>query len=76
MKIKILALSLISVFSFAQNAVSGFVYEDQNNNSLMDRREKGIANVAVSNGVEVVLTDKNGRYSLPLYGSCVPSSFW
>lgn len=34
----------------------------------MDRREKGIANVAVSNGVEVVLTDKNGRYSLPLYG--------
>lgn len=68
MKIKILALSLISVFSFAQNAVSGFVYEDQNNNSVMDRREKGIANVAVSNGVEVVLTDKNGRYSLPLYG--------
>jgi len=55
-------------FSLAQTTVSGYVFEDSNRNSVKDRREKGISNVAVSNGTEVTLTDKNGRYSLPLYG--------
>lgn len=68
MNLKITALVLWSAFAFGQNSVSGFVYDDVNRNSLKDRREKGIPNVAVSNGIEVVLTDKNGRYTLPLYG--------
>ncbi len=68
MKAKIVLLSLVSTLSFAQTSVSGYVFEDANKNTTMDSREKGIANVAVSNGIEVVLTDKNGRYSLPLYG--------
>ena len=59
---------LISAFAIAQSSVSGYVYHDRNNNSIKDRNEKGIANVAVSNGVEVTKTDENGRYSLPLYG--------
>ena len=69
MNIKIPAFCLlISTLTFAQTSVSGFVFEDANANAQKERRERGIGNVAVSNGVEVALTDKNGRYTLPLYG--------
>ena len=68
MKNIVAACMLLSTISFAQDTVSGFVYEDANKNSQKDRREKGLENVAVSNGIEVVLTDKNGKYSLPVYG--------
>jgi len=57
---------LISIASAAQTHVTGFVYEDLNGNNKLDRREKGIANVPVSNGKEVVATDKNGKYTLPI----------
>lgn len=59
-------LVLLSLGAFAQSTVSGFVYEDGNRNGRMDRKESGIANVAVSNGKEVVLTDDQGRYTLPI----------
>ncbi|MBN2746173.1 MAG: calcineurin-like phosphoesterase family protein [Bacteroidales bacterium] len=51
--------------SDAQNIARGFVYEDLNRNNIMDRKEKGIEGVAVSNGVQVVSTDKDGKYELP-----------
>jgi hypothetical protein len=57
---------LISAMAFSQSSVSGYVYEDTNKNQKKENREKGIEGVAVSNGVQVVLTDKNGRYSLPV----------
>ncbi|MDR2496707.1 MAG: calcineurin-like phosphoesterase family protein [Tannerellaceae bacterium] len=47
-----------------QAYVSGFVYEDANRNGKKDRNEKGITQVAVSNGLDVVLTDKAGKYQL------------
>ncbi|MDT0678638.1 calcineurin-like phosphoesterase C-terminal domain-containing protein [Autumnicola musiva] len=50
----------------AQNSVKGYVYEDTNNNAKKDRRETGIANVAVTNGTQVVLTDNKGKYELPV----------
>lgn len=49
-----------------QVSVSGIVYEDVNRNGKKDRNEKGIAQVAVSNGTEVVLTDDAGKYRLPV----------
>ena len=49
----------------AQSVVRGIVYQDVNLNSRKDRKEKGIAGVAVSNGTDVVQTDANGRYELP-----------
>lgn len=55
-----------SVSLSAQQMASGCVFEDENNNGRKDRKEKGIANVAVSNGQDVVLTDTQGRYSLPV----------
>ncbi len=50
----------------AQQIVKGSVFDDKNNNGKKDKKEKGIANIAVSNGVEVVLTDSEGKYSLPV----------
>jgi hypothetical protein len=50
----------------ATSLVRGYVYDDANRNGKKDRREKGVANVAVSNGREVVLTDIEGKYVLPV----------
>lgn len=63
----------------AQNA-RGIVYWDKNNNGLFDKTEPGIKNVAVSNGKEIVLTDKAGRYNIPAAEDCVvfviKPAFW
>ncbi|MGE7773670.1 calcineurin-like phosphoesterase C-terminal domain-containing protein [Chitinophaga sp. NPDC101104] len=57
------ALTLISTLASAQ--VKGRVFEDVNGNGKIDRKEKGIAGVNVSNGIEVVTTDAQGAYELP-----------
>jgi len=61
-----IALLAISTIAQAQNTATGVVFHDLNGNGRQDRREPGIAGVAVSNGVDVVLTDANGRYRLPV----------
>jgi hypothetical protein len=61
----ILAFLFLSV-TVAQTQVTGTVFEDLNSNQKFDRKEKGIPNVAVSNGTEVVLTDSKGKYTLPV----------
>ena len=67
MNIKIiLPCLLISAMAFSQTSVSGYVFEDSNKNQKKENKEKGVENVAVSNGTQVVLTDKNGKYSLPI----------
>lgn len=66
MKNLILPVVLIAGLTAAQTSISGFVFEDVNKNQLKEKREKGVSDVAVSNGTQVVLTDKNGRYSLPI----------
>lgn len=58
----ILSLSSIS----GQTEIRGIVFEDTNKNLKLDPGEKGIANVLVSNQREVVKTDANGNYSLPI----------
>jgi len=65
-KLFIVILSVLSTSILAQSKQLGTVYEDINNNGKKDRNEKGIANVAVSNGNEVVLTNKKGIYELPV----------
>jgi hypothetical protein len=49
----------------------GVIFEDANNNGKFDKNETGIANVAVSNGIDVVLSDQKGNYSLPPCQECV-----
>jgi hypothetical protein len=60
----ILLVALTSSSVFAQN-IQGVVYHDENANGKREKKEIGLAGVAVSNGVEVVKTDNKGVYSLP-----------
>ena len=55
----------------AQTAVKGNVFEDLNQNGKKDKKEKGIAGIAITNGREVVLTDKKGNYELPLKSDAI-----
>lgn len=66
MKKKILTIVLLlsSALLSAQQIAEGYVYNDENANGRKDKKEKGIANVSVSNGIDVVLTDQNGKYTL------------
>lgn len=62
----ILCVTLLTLGVSAQNKVTGYVYNDLNQNNKKEQKETGINNVAVTNGEQVVLTDKNGKYELPL----------
>ena len=44
----------------------GRVFDDRNGNGSRDEGEAGVPGVRVSNGREVVVTDEQGRYSLPV----------
>jgi hypothetical protein len=67
--------SLISIFLFAvnfcfyttsaQGNITGFVFEDLNQNGVKDKNETGIKSIAVSNQVDVVTTGNDGSFSLP-----------
>ncbi|MFH0980133.1 MAG: calcineurin-like phosphoesterase family protein [Planctomycetota bacterium] len=46
--------------------VSGAVFHDANRNGLRDPEEKGLPDVRVSNGREVLPTDSKGRFRLPI----------
>lgn len=55
-----------SLSLWAQEIATGVVFEDLNGNGKKDRREKGIEGVAVSNGVQVVQSNAQGKYELPV----------
>jgi len=44
---------------------TGTVFDDRNGDGLREPGEPGLASVAVSNGVDVVLTDEHGAYRIP-----------
>jgi hypothetical protein len=48
-----------------QQAV-GVVYHDSNSNGVRDKAEKGLSGVRVSNGRQIVKTDQEGRYTIPV----------
>ncbi|MCF6223468.1 MAG: calcineurin-like phosphoesterase C-terminal domain-containing protein [Flavobacteriaceae bacterium] len=56
---------LISSVVYSQTA-TGIVFNDSNVNGKMDSNEKGVEKVSVSNGVEVVQTDSEGKWTLPI----------
>lgn len=47
-------------------SATGFVFNDTNGNSTREEGEVGLPDVSVSNGLEVVQTDEQGRYELPV----------
>ena len=58
--------SIVNPFNKEKKVAKGAVYHDINGNKTMDNNEPGIPNVYVSNGVKIVKTDKNGKYSIPI----------
>lgn len=57
---------ILSQNTHAQLTASGLVYEDANRNGSFDQGETTLNNIAVSNGEEVVLTNKDGRFTLKI----------
>ena len=57
---------ILNPFNKEKKVAKGTVYHDINGNMTMNNNEPGIPNVYISNGVEIVKTDKNGKYSIPI----------
>lgn len=53
-------------FAIAQQKVSGYIFDDTNGNGLKDKKEIGLPAIGISNGRDIVETDKNGFYSIPV----------
>ncbi len=49
----------------SEEPARGVVFEDRNGDGRRDAGEPGLADVGVSNGRDVVKTDREGRYELP-----------
>lgn len=62
----ILAVLFLVWIPLWSGEVSGIVFLDANRNLKLDEGEQGIPDVLVSNQRDVVKTDRNGRYSLPV----------
>lgn len=60
------AALMISASAYAQNTVKGYVYNDLNGNGKVDKSEKGLSGVSVTNGIDVVQTSDKGYYELPI----------
>ncbi|MBN1108291.1 MAG: calcineurin-like phosphoesterase family protein [Bacteroidales bacterium] len=70
------ALFLLSLFVAGSNSllcgqgekvVTGVVFHDRDADGLFDKsKDKALKDVAVSNGREIVITDRQGKYELPL----------
>jgi calcineurin-like phosphoesterase family protein len=62
----LLAIAFLSSVHAQKGLAKGTVYLDANANGLYDVGEHGIANVKVSNGVNVVKTNAQGQYKIVL----------
>jgi hypothetical protein len=62
----VLIFGLFGGAAAAVQTAKGYVYVDENSNGKKDRGEEGVPFVSVSNGVQVVKTDKQGKYELPV----------
>jgi len=58
--------AVLAMGLYVQTTVKGYVFEEMNGNGRRDRNEKGLAGVAVSNSVDVTVTDARGYYKLPV----------
>lgn len=54
-----------SPFIATHAQLNGRVFDDRNNNGVFDRADRPMANVAVTDGLNVVMTDAKGRFTLP-----------
>ena len=62
--LRILIILVLFSNSFSQTTATGTVFLDENKNGIFDLDEKGLSNISVSNGLDVVKTDNGGKWSL------------
>jgi hypothetical protein len=55
----------------AEQIARGVVFHDRNGNGLRDPGDPGLAGMRVSNGMQVVMTNEQGQYELPIEGDAV-----
>jgi 3',5'-cyclic AMP phosphodiesterase CpdA len=58
---------LVQPALWATETARGAVFEDANGDGLYQGDEAGIVGIAVSNGLEVVVTDADGRYEIAIH---------
>ena len=64
MRLLAMVLFLVGSQSAIGDLARGTVFVDANRNGQLDANEVGLADVRVSNGLDVVLTDDAGRYEI------------
>lgn len=62
---------LVSMFPTQSPVAQGYVFEDKNGNAVMDRGERGLSGVKVSDQYTITRTDSRGHWQLPLRGDDV-----
>lgn len=67
----ILALILLFGSGVTAQTAKGTVFEDANKNLKLDKGEKGVPGVLVSNQKDVVQTNNKGQFTLPIEGDAV-----
>ncbi len=55
-----------ALYAQTRRTVKGVVFHDKNENGVFDSGDKPLKSVAVSNGRDVVITNRKGGYELPL----------
>ncbi len=68
-KILLSAALACSPFVAIHAELSGRVFDDRNSNGVFDKNDRPMANVAVTDGLNVTLTDAKGRFTLPGHAS-------
>lgn len=53
-------------FLHAQNVARGIIYEDHNRNGIFDQNEKRLPHILVSNGIDIVPSNDQGEYEIPV----------
>lgn len=57
-------LGTLSLTTFGQSQVKGKAFIDKNANGILDKGEKSYKDLNISNGRDIVTTDKNGNFSI------------
>ena len=67
-RVSLLSFSLLVIFLQAEaqagKTITGYVFEDLNQNGLRDSNEPGVKGVAVSDQVNIAMTNEKGQYEI------------
>lgn len=66
----LIAQAFLCVLKAEAQTYSGTVFCDRNQNGVLDKGEKGLKGILVTNGDTIVATDKQGHYELPTVEGC------